>query len=191
MPVSARGSLFRHFARRAAVRIAPGTIAPEKQRSQQSRRDDDAAIRPGHSRRRAFRCRRSMAGRSDRRQGSGPGQGRIPPRQALRRRTDRPRGQLSAEDGPRRGGRQVPPGQPGHGVQPVAVGVVVPEASRDARPRLRRPASTAGHAAAQARRVGGRRDPPVVRGERPRTRRERSRRRRRAQGRREGATATR
>ena len=103
---------------------------------------------------------RRVAGRADRRQGSGAGQGRVPPRQAVRRRPDRPRGQLPAEDGPGRRGRHVPPGQPRDGVQPDAVGAVVPEAPRDARPRPhRQPRPHLDTRAAQARRVRGRRGP--------------------------------
>ena len=88
------------------------------------RRDEihDAAIRPGHRRWRAFGFGRRMAGRADRRESSGPGQGPVPARQALRRRPDRARGQLPAEDGPGRRGRHLPPGQPGDGVQPERSG---------------------------------------------------------------------
>ena len=48
------------------------------------------------------------------------------------------------------------------GVQPARVGVVVPEAPRHARPRLRRPPHRAGHPAAQARRVRRCRGAPVA-----------------------------
>ena len=112
------------------------------------RRDEihDAAIRPGHRRWRAFGFGGRMAGRADRREGRGPGQGRVPARQTVRRRPDRARGQLSAEDGPGRRGRHVPPGQPGDGVQPEPVGAVLPEAARDARPRAHRQPYPPGHA---------------------------------------------
>ena len=155
--------------------------------SQQRDESHDAAIRPGHRRRRAFGLGRGVAGRADRRQSSRPGQGRVPARQAVRRRPDRPRGELSAEDGPGRRGLQVPPGQPGDGVQPQRNGSCrsrsgpacpitgTPSAAPSSTPLLLKHAESAGAEVRQGAEVTG-----------PGARRQRPRRRRGAQERREG-----